>query len=676
MQSIDATAPARHAAGSILLAKTRGAGFGLLCGGVLAGGAQAQLPGAGPAEVPSVVVSGIRSEQSTVTVPASISTITREEIEASGAQQLVDVLRGQGAVQVFDAFGDGSRAQVGMRGFGETANANTLVLVDGRRLNNSDIGPPDLNTIALQDIERIEIIQGSAGTLFGDQAVGGVINIITRTPRRFTASAEAGFGDHARRVVRARLADQVTDQLAYRVSVEEIQSNNFRDHNEKRQSNYFGRVDLTHSRGSLFAELQRSDEVLELPGGLTRAQLEQDRRQAAPFFLNDELETQTRVARTGLDQQLYGPWTLEVELSHREEDTRGTFFASDFATDRRQNEVTPRLIGIYPFEHGDLTLTLGSDVRIADFELRSPAVGATDNRQDVQAVYGQAVIPVLPGLSLTAGARKAWVENDLTTTNPFGLPAFPNGVEIDDDVFVAEVGVSYRPTPEWRLFARRDGNFRFAKADEQSFTVPGQTGLDTQEGVSYEFGAEWQRGGHRFKLVGFRLDLDDEIVFDPTVTGPSPFIAGANVNLDSTVRYGLVAEGGWQAHERLRLSADVTFTQAEFDSGGLDGNDVPFVSDVVSRVAADAQLTDYLHAQAEVQTVSDRFLIGDNLNAFPQVDGYTVLNLAVDYRYRGWEVKARVNNVTGKEFVDFASPFSFFPAPERNFWLTVGYKYD
>ncbi|NOQ87761.1 MAG: TonB-dependent receptor plug domain-containing protein, partial [Gammaproteobacteria bacterium] len=133
-------------------------------------------------QIPSVVVSAARTEQSTLTTPASITVITRKQIEDSGSTHIVEVLRGQGGVQIKDLYGDGSRATVDMRGFGDSAGSNTLILIDGRRLNNPDIGAPDLNSIALDDVERIEVVQGSAGVLFGDQAVGGVINIITRKP--------------------------------------------------------------------------------------------------------------------------------------------------------------------------------------------------------------------------------------------------------------------------------------------------------------------------------------------------------------------------------------------------------------------------------------------------------------------------------------------------------------
>ncbi len=622
-------------------------------------------------EVEEVVVSGTRSPQSTVTVPASITVITREEIEGSGATHVIEVLRGQGTVQVFDSFGDGSRAQVGMRGFGETANANTLVLVDGRRLNNADIGPPDLNSVSLKDVERIEIIQGSAGSLYGDQAVGGVINIITRKPQKFVASVEPGYGSYDHRAVRANVANRWNNGLSFRFSGEQLTTDNYRDNNEKDYSNYVGVVDFEHEGGSVFLEFQRVNEELGLPGGLTQAELAADRRQANPSFPNDELETDTYSLRGGIRQQLFGPWSFEGELAYRESDTDGLFFNSGFDSGRVQREATPRLIGNYSNRFGDVIVTLGTDLRASDFDLDT-SLGFTRNRQDVVAFYGQAVIPFARRWSLTLGARKAWVDNDLATQD------FPGGLNLEDDVFVTEVGISFQPSSNWRLFLRRDENFRFAKSDEQSFTQPGVVGLDTQEGTSWEAGVEWDSlRGHRLKVVGFYLPIDDEIAFDPTVVGPfSPFLDGANVNLDSTVRTGFNIDGSWAVSEKLRIAGSFTYTDAEFDSGGLDGKKVPFVAEAVARLSADVQMTNWLRGYAEVQAVSDRYLIGDNENILPRLGGYTVLNLGLSYLYRNFTVAARVNNVTDKEYVDTASPGSFFAAPERNFWISARVDFD
>ena len=179
-------------------------------------------------EIPAVLVSATRSEQSTLTTPASITVISRQQIDDSGAGNVVDVLRGQGGVQINDLYGDGSRATVGMRGFGETAGSNTLVLVDGRRLNNPDIAPPDLNSVALDDVERIEIVQGSAGVLFGDQAVGGVINIITRKPGAQRHSLKLSAGSYNNVAVHGATSQALANGVNYLLSVDLRDTDNYR----------------------------------------------------------------------------------------------------------------------------------------------------------------------------------------------------------------------------------------------------------------------------------------------------------------------------------------------------------------------------------------------------------------------------------------------------------------
>ena len=151
--------------------------------------------------IEQIIVSGVRTEQPALNSPAAVSVITREDIERSGALTVAEALRGRAGLQIRDTIGDGGRGVVvSMRGFGENAPNNTLVLVDGRRLNNPTLAGPDLNSISIKDIERIEILQGGAGVLFGDQAVGGVINVITRTPDKAALALEAGGGrDNAER---------------------------------------------------------------------------------------------------------------------------------------------------------------------------------------------------------------------------------------------------------------------------------------------------------------------------------------------------------------------------------------------------------------------------------------------------------------------------------------------
>ena len=87
-----------------------------------------------------VVVTATRDEEEIRKIPASVTVITREEIEQSNAQNTVDLLRDKAGVLVSDYIGNGKTATVDIRGFGETGPLNTLILLDGRRVNESDLG--------------------------------------------------------------------------------------------------------------------------------------------------------------------------------------------------------------------------------------------------------------------------------------------------------------------------------------------------------------------------------------------------------------------------------------------------------------------------------------------------------------------------------------------------------
>ena len=145
-------------------------------------------------ELTPIIVTATRSAQSIVTTPSTISIITSEDIEKSGASQLTEILNSHASIQINDLYGTGNRATISMRGFAGNAKSNVQILVDGRRLNNPDLAAADLSGISLKDVKQIEIIQGSAGALFGDQAVGGVINIITKEPGKYSDYVEVEIG--------------------------------------------------------------------------------------------------------------------------------------------------------------------------------------------------------------------------------------------------------------------------------------------------------------------------------------------------------------------------------------------------------------------------------------------------------------------------------------------------
>ncbi len=635
-------------------------------------------------EIPSVVVSAARTEQSTLTTPASITVITRKQIEDSGATHIVEVLRGQGGVQINDIYGDGSRVTVGMRGFSESASSNTLVLIDGRRLNNPDIASPDLNSIALEDVERIELVQGSAGVLFGDQAVGGVINIITRKPGALRHSLKLSAGSYNTVKFHGMTSQALDNGVNYLVSFDARDSDNYRQNNETSYLNGFGKLGYDYSSGSVFAELQYIDDDLNAPGTLFADEVEADRRQTNTNFATDFSNATTKVGRFGLVQEIGNNWSFEGELTRRETD--GVFRLSSVfgaetenaTQDRTIQEFTPRLIGFIPALNNTM-LTLGVDAIESDYQLSS-RFGDQLNDQSQRSIYAQAVVPASDIFDVTFGVRYASVENSLRDTGTFAL--YPAGVQIDDSVTVGTFGLAMKVNDSWRVLVRADQNYRFAKVDEflQPAFTPAFTPvrLETQKGLSLESGIEWVRGGNSAKLVVYRLNLENEIAFDP--------VNFANINLDDTRRRGIITSGYWKMTRRLGFSASYTYTDAEVSSGAFAGKEIPFVAKHSGLLSTDYAVSEAWQIYGELIAISDRVFSGDFDNVLTsKLPGYGVLNFKAEYNINDFSFSGRVNNVLNKKYSDvgqlgmdpvtFGPKAAFFPSPEINFLLTAAWKF-
>jgi outer membrane receptor for ferrienterochelin and colicins len=154
-------------------------------------GAEEQEPAAAGDEPIDVVVTGTRVERRTSEAPVATEVISREEIERSGAEDLGELLEEHPGVQIEQTSFRGQN--VSIHGLG---SKYVLVLIDGQRTVGTQNQATDLSRIAAEDIDHIEIVKGPSSALYGSDAVGGVINVITRKPRNpYEARLRGSYGE-------------------------------------------------------------------------------------------------------------------------------------------------------------------------------------------------------------------------------------------------------------------------------------------------------------------------------------------------------------------------------------------------------------------------------------------------------------------------------------------------
>jgi len=385
--------------------------------------AAAQRPD--PEEAPAPVkaeVAVVASRTGVETEASTVAVLTRQEIERLPARSLTELLRYLPSVDVRRRGPEGVQADVSLRG----ADYNgTLVLVDGEVVNDPQTNHHTLDVDVPADaIERIEVLYGAASALYGSEAIGGVVNIVTRGGSLGTARAQIEgryvHGSDSLDAGSLRLATKITDAVTVSVDGSRSESSGFRD-------------DREHATGALRASVR-----VDTPAGpVTLAGGTADRAFGAYAFYGtrypNQLEsTQTRSLRLSADLSLGGGWSLAPSASVREYSDDFVLERSDPAFYRNLHETDRtafRLVARRPLLGGTLAVgaEAGSDTidstnlgdhsrsrRAAFAELGRPFSAATPSaggfraglRADGYEGYGSRVSPQLAAwVALGAGVR-------------------------------------------------------------------------------------------------------------------------------------------------------------------------------------------------------------------------------------------------------------------------------
>jgi Outer membrane receptor proteins, mostly Fe transport len=498
--------------------------------------------------------------------------------------------------------------------------------------------------------------------------VGGVINIITRQTGEFEAEIQAGYGSYDRQFQVLKLANQFGNGTGMRLTAERRLADNYRDNNNLDYTNGLFKVSYDWDRGNVFVTLQRTDEEIGIPGDLLISQLNVSRTQSdTPLDFND---TVSEVFQGGGSFSITPAWDAAAEFTHRDEDVKAVVTLGGvpfiLTQKRLHKSFNPRLRGRLSFGGQGLFLTTGADIEKTDYSLIS-LFGATNSTQDVCGLYALGIMPVDNVITMTGGIRRTWVENDIVD----GFAA-PDGTLLEDNQTVSSLGLIIRPLENIRMFLKREDNFRFPLIDEQTSVIGFQAPLETQTGVSYETGIEWDYGRISTKLIAYRLKLENEIIFDPgTFT---------NINLDPTTRTGAILEAGVSLSNDIFIDAQYTYTDARFDAGQFTGNRIPLVSEHQLHVGLHYSFAPDWSFYGETLFMSDKVAGNDFADQFPDVPGYATGNIHLRFDNGRYNFSAGVNNLLDAQYresaaVNFLGQTGYFPAPERNFMITVGYSF-
>jgi iron complex outermembrane recepter protein len=614
-------------------------------------------------ELAPVNVSASRTVTISEQLPVGAIVIDREMLENSTARNAADLLDTVAGLAVRRLFGvSGSRASIDLLGFGSAGNDNTLLLLNGRRLNNPDMSAINLSAIPLAAIERIEILPGSGSVLYGYGAGGGVINIVTRTAYENAAGITLGAGQYETHSADIWAAGNI-GRTGVIASMHDFTSNGYRDNNEVAFRSGFADARTSLDQVVLYLTVMGDQEKLGLPGARTAAQLDSDRR--GTDTPDDHAEQNGYHIMPGLEVRGDNV-SLNVDTGHRQRNQNGYYAFGPYLTDIDSQTVSTRFTGQQAVGGLISNWTLGWDYQQIDSEVTFTGGGNESDRRD-HHTYLHSVVAVTDRLTVTGGARHSEIVTRFRD-------AF-SSERTRDTAESYQFGARYMPVSGFALFGNAERSVRLANFDEFSYT-DGSV-LRPQTGMLYSAGAEWKQGRQFSVLTVWHGTFHREITFDPDAN----MGWGGNVNLDDrTVREGVSLNSRWQPDKAIGITLNGSIQRARFDEGSNKGNDLPLVPERSAYAQFDWKLLESVRLSLAQRYIGQRRLGGDELNEQDKLASYTWTDAVATLQWQPVTLTAGVYNLEDKLVVDSGffnswSGASYYPLPGRHVMVTAGFEW-
>ena len=601
------------------------------------------LPAAAQDQLDPVVVVGSREPVVLSRSSGDIVVISGEAIRRSSADSLEELLRREAGLQIVRNGGPGQNAGFFVRG---ASTNSTIVLVDGVRIGSATLGQAEFEALDLAQIERIEVLRGPASSLYGADAVGGVVQIFTRRgdgPLRL--SGAAAFGGY-----RSRQGDLAVSGSHGRFDVAAaIGRQSSRGVSAVRPGDVFGSFNPDrdgYARDS--AQLRLG--FAPAPGHRLGASLLETRLRsrfdsvefAPPTFAADASpefrnRLKTRVAAIDYRGDLTGAWSTTLQLGRSVDDLlSGASLPSRFTTRRTQATWQN-------------ALRVGEDHRLlvaverVDERAQGDALGARSRRNHALVL----------GSTLRAGGHS--LQADLRRDDNSAYGGNTTG----------RAGTAWRIDDAWKLRALIGTSFRAPTFNDLFFPGFGVATIRPERGRSIEAGVDWDSGPSRFSATLYRNDVRELIGYEPDVdaNGASlglcppgyPFGCARNVGRARLQGASLSAShraGAFQVRATLEL---------------LDATDRDSGQRLVRRAAHQETLAlDWNRGAWSIGAAA--LVVGSRPDGGVVLGGYGTLDLRAAWRLApGWQLEAKLLNALDHRI----EPARDYQGLGRQAWLGV-----
>lgn len=584
--------------------------------------------------VPEIVITATRTPLEASRVAAATTVIDREEIEDRQPDSLQDLFKGVPGIEVAETGGPGKTSTLFLRG---TESDHVLVLVNGVRVGSVSAGLTSFEVIPVAHIERVEIVRGPRTSQWGSEAIGGVVQIFTRSGEGLASGDtryEVGAGAGSYNTVKGHASTAGGNGSShYQASVAHIDTDGF-DAREPIPGDFgFDQPDddgydnlSFHLRGG-----HRFNDALDVEAFVLRA------TGTSEFdgSFQDQSDFVQQVLGARASWQATDLWTMRLRAGENRDETENFAPDGSFASrfDSKRQEVS--LINDFEPAPGHV-VNLGADYRDDRLDASS---AFTESSRDNTGVFAQYL-------------------------GTFGIHDVTASLRYDDnEAFGGEstggLGWSANLPAGVKLYASWGTAFKTPSFNELYFPGFGNPDLEPETSESMEVGIEGRLAWGWWSIRAYRTDIDDLIatVFDAATGDAFP------QNVDRARIDGLEAEvetslADWD------VAAAVNLIDPE---DRATGNQLPRRPQTTLTLAVNRSF-ERLRVGSKLIAQDDRF---DDVDNTVKVDSFVTVDLTADYELRpGLLLRGRIGNLFDEDYQTVAT----FNSPGRHAFLSLLYR--
>ncbi|MEX2480667.1 MAG: TonB-dependent vitamin B12 receptor [Gammaproteobacteria bacterium] len=584
-------------------------------------------------ELDPIVVTATRTAQMADETLSSVTVVTRKDIERQQAQSVQDLLRGVPGVTIVNNGGLGKATSVFLRG---TESDHVLVLIDGIKVGSATLGTTAFQDIPIEQIERIEIVRGPRSSLYGSEAIGGVIQIFTRRGGgALKPFFSIGGGSYHTYNASAGLSGG-SERGWFNLSASGIDTEGFNACDGKSSPGGAGcfttepdKDGYRNLSGSLRAGYRFINSI-EMDVHALRAE---GKNEFDGSFVNESESVQQVISGT-LRFSPADMWHVAL-IGGRSQDESDNFkdgaFKSRFNTERD-------------------TVTFQHDIVIAADHLLTAGADYQDDQVDGTTAY---TVSSRDNIGLFTQYQGRFGAHDVQLS-----------LRRDDN---EQFGTRNTGGAAWgyvlseglRLTASYGTAFKAPTFNELYFPGFGNRNLRPEESHSFELGLDGKTTWGHWSLNAYETRIDDLIAFDASIFAPANIDQARILGLEAVLGTRL---GNWE------LNTNLTLLEPENrGKGPNDGNVLPRRARQSLRLDADRDFGRY-RLGATLLAAGKRY---DDLANARSLSGYATLDLRGEVALaKDWRIQARVENLLDKDYETAA----FFNQPGRSLYLTLRYQ--